>query len=284
MSDVYIREDMAVQLAQQPLLQWAIDTADAAASKDIYRSREGRKTLRFALGEKAFFLKLHRGIGWGEILKNLLQFRLPVTSARNEYVAVRRLERIGVPTLSIAAYGSWGRNPATRDSLLVTDELTHTVSLEDYCADWAASPPPPALRQKLVAMLAQTSRSMHAAGINHRDYYLCHFHLDLESLATTPRAHVIDLHRAQCRDVVPKRWLIKDLAGLYFSAMDCGLTLRDVLRFLKHYEVSGLHTAFGERSGFWMTVSAKAQQLYRREHGREPPLPRVLLEAGSSES
>jgi heptose I phosphotransferase len=46
---------------------------------------------------------------------------------------------------------------------------------------------------------------------------------------------VIDLHRAQVRATTPRRWRDKDLAGLYFSALDIGLTQRDLLRFLRAY-------------------------------------------------
>ena len=78
---------------------------------------------------------------------------------------------------------------------------------------------------------------MHGAGVNHRDCYICHFllHTDAPFDAEDFRLSVIDLHRAQVRHAVPKRWRDKDLAGLYFSALDIGLTRRDLLRFLKVY-------------------------------------------------
>ena len=256
----------------QPLPQKAEALADAAPPEAVYRNKEGRRTLRFEQGGKSFFLKLHTGVGWSEILKNLLQLRLPVLSACNEYEAIRALEAIGVDTLAVAAFEERGANPAHRLSMLVTDDLVGTVSLEDFCADWASRPPAPALRIRLVRTLATIARAMHGAGINHRDFYLCHLHLDLATVDDEqPRCHVIDLHRAQQRDVIPRRWQVKDLAGLYFSAMDCGLTRRDLLRFLRHYELGGLRTALGERAGFWRSVVHRAERLYRRERGAEPP-------------
>lgn len=272
MTDRYLREDLAGSLGDRNLLVWAEELANAAAPEDIYRYKEGRRTLRFEHGGGSFFLKLHTGVGWAEILKNLLQLRLPVISARNEYEAIRALEAIGVDTMTVAAFEQRGANPAHRQSMLVTDDLVGTVSLEDFCADWGSSPPPPAQRIRLVCALATIARRMHMAGINHRDFYLCHFHLDPSTLdSPRPRCHVIDLHRAQQRDAVPRRWLVKDLAGLYFSAMDCGLTQRDLLRFLRHYEPGGLRAALGERTAFWRAVARRAQQLYRRERGVAPP-------------
>ena len=90
---------------------------------------------------KPFFLKLHTGIGWAEVFKNLVQLRLPVTSASNEYKAVLALQRAGVYTLAVGAYALEGWNPAALRSMIVTSELTGTVTLEDYCANWTEAPP-----------------------------------------------------------------------------------------------------------------------------------------------
>ena len=127
-------------------------------------------------------------------------------------------------------------------------------------------------RLLLVHKLADSARRMHAAGINHRDFYLCHFHLDPASLREgAPRCYLIDLHRAQLRRATPLRWRIKDLAGLYFSALDCGLGRRDLLRFMRCYSVGGLAQALGPDRDMWLQVARRAVQLYRRSHGLRPP-------------
>jgi heptose I phosphotransferase len=276
-ADYYLRGDLAALVpagahAGEALWAWACGLADSAGPEAVYRSREGRKTLRFEGGGRSYFLKLHRGVGWGEIVKNLLSLRRPVISARNEYRAIDALHRAGVDTMTVAAYTCLGRDPARLRSLVITDDLAGTVSLEDFCADWADSPPPPGLRHGVIRCLADSARRMHGAGINHRDFYLCHFHLDPASLPGPPlRCHLIDLHRAQLRRRTPRRWRIKDLAGLYFSAMDCGLTRRDRLRFLRHYSEGGLRRALGADAALWRSVERRALQLYRKVHGREPP-------------
>lgn len=277
-AEVFLRDDFAdgeEPLVAEPaaLLRWAEGVAGTADADAIYRNREGRVTLRFLRDGRSFFLKLHRGIGWGEILKNLLQARLPVLGAGNEYRAVQALHALGVDTLSVAAYAERGVNPATRRSLIVTDDLVGTVSLEDYCADWRDSPPTFRTRLQIVVKVADSAGRMHRAGINHRDFYICHFHLDEATLAERlPRCYLIDLHRAQIRARTPRRWRVKDLAGLYFSAMDCGLTRRDLLRFVSRYTPGGLRVALGPDAGIWRDVQNRAQRLYRREHGRMPPV------------
>ena len=281
MADCYLREDLKEALPKNEssadqLLSWGAELANNALAQDVYRNKEGRKTLRFEWQGKSFFLKQHSGIGWGEIFKNLSQGRLPVLGASNEYRAVNALTEIGVDTMTVAAYASKGANPATVQSMIVTDDLVGTVSLEDYCADWNQNPPPFPVRLRILLKLADSSRRMHQAGINHRDFYICHFHLDEATLSSRqPRCCLIDLHRAQMRSHTPRRWLIKDLAGLYFSAMDCGLTQRDLLRFMRHYSDGGLRQALGKDSRLWDQVVHRAKRLYQREHGtRPPPLPK----------
>ena len=264
--------ELARARSPQALLAWAAEVAKRARSEDIYRNKEGRKTLRFEYRGQPYFLKLHSGIGWLEIIKNLLQLRLPVVSASNEYRAVLALQRAGVYTLTIGAYARRGWNPAATRSMILTPELTGTVSLEHYCADWSVQPPPPSVRARLVRALADSARRMHDAGINHRDFYICHFHLDEHSLLEQEtRCYLIDLHRAQIRERTPRRWRVKDLAGLYFSAMDCGLGRRDLWRFMRHYSAGGLRQALGRDRRLWRQVERRAARLYRRAHGAEPP-------------
>lgn len=272
MTDFFVDPQLQLPGSAQALLAWAEEIAARSADNEIYRHKEGRVTLRFDYRGRSYFLKLHRGVGWGEIVKNWLQLRAPVLGARDEYRAIAALQRAGVDTMTTAAYALRGRNPARQHSMIVTEDLVNTTSLEHFCADWAEQPPSFSLRLKLVQKLADSARCMHGAGINHRDFYLCHFHLDTRTLNSDDlRCHLIDLHRAQIRRRTPRRWQVKDLAGLYFSAMDCGLSRRDMLRFMRHYTPGGLRVALTTDLALWRQVAARAQRLYRREHGREPP-------------
>jgi heptose I phosphotransferase len=68
---------------------------------EMFRDMDSRRTLRFSLYDKRYFLKAHYGVGWKEIIKNLLQFRLPVLGARNEWRAIKRLQRLDVDTMTL---------------------------------------------------------------------------------------------------------------------------------------------------------------------------------------
>ncbi|MST95429.1 MAG: hypothetical protein EXS33_09230 [Pedosphaera sp.] len=84
---------------------------------------------------------------------------------------------------------------------------------------------------------------------------------------------VIDLHRAQLRDRVPARWLVKDLGGLLFSALDCGLTRRDqVVGKQRGIEVAlhpeDLLTRVILDHVFFAEGETQRQQAERRRHGQ----------------
>lgn len=250
---------------------------------EAFRQEQGRETLRVQIGHDHYFLKRHTGVGWGEILKNLVCLRWPVLGAANEWQAIQRLQEIGVPTLTLSGYGQRGWNPARLDSFVLTGELRNTISLEDL---YGASPALGKLNGKqrlqlkrsLLAELAEISRKLHTHGCNHRDFYLCHFHLDLTSLdEPAPRLYLIDLHRVQLRRRTPRRWIGKDLAGLYFSALDAGLTRNDCLRFIKAYGNRSLRDELSARGGFWRKVSRQARELYHKAHQRWPSMPNARL-------
>jgi heptose I phosphotransferase len=237
---------------------------------ELIRAREGRRTTCVVLAGKAYFLKAHFGVGWKEIFKNLVQLRLPVVSARNEWRAIRQLEQLGVATTPLAGYGIRGWNPARLHSFVITDALENTVTLEVFCKPWGHDPPRTRtavlFKRALIASVAEIARRLHTQGINHRDFYLCHFRLVL-SAATVPGVpclYLLDLHRAQLRARTPRRWIVKDIGSLYFSALDIGLTRRDLLRFIQHYRQQPLRSVLPQEQRFWRAVHRRARQLYRK--------------------
>lgn len=234
-----------------------------------YRRVKSRRTFRFEIDGQGFFAKVHRGIGYREIFKNLFSLKLPVAGAENEYRALLRLKEFGIPAMEVAGFGTRGRNIAHRESFLVTRELKNMQSLEEITLHWAETPPDSALRHTLIRRLAETSGAMHRAGINHRDCYLCHFLTAVDDPEKT--LHIIDLHRAQCRQKVPYRYQVKDVAGLLFSSMNCAITRRDVLRFVRLYSRTPLREEFARNGKFYCDVARTAEKLYRKEFGKEPP-------------
>lgn len=87
-----------------------------AIDGETYRDMGDRHTSRFESEGKAYFVKTHSGVGWQEIIKNLLCGRLPVLGAGNEWHAIERLHSLGVETMTAAAFGQQGWNPAAQRS------------------------------------------------------------------------------------------------------------------------------------------------------------------------
>lgn len=244
----------------------------------VHRAVKNRRTVEFELGGRRYFIKAHRGVGWREIWKNRLYGRAPIVSAEPEWKAIEALQAAGVSTPTVAGKGLRGSNPAQLESFVIMHALEGMISLEDLTKDWRGirGRTRVLLKRALIQRIAEVARTMHGAGLNHRDFYLCHFLVrDRAWSQWAPGDDVsltlIDLHRVQRREAVPPRWLIKDLGGLLFSALDAGITIRDLLRFIAAYRQRPWREVQKDESEFWSAVHENAVKLYRRIHRREPP-------------
>ena len=255
---IKIDADFQKKLGGEKTFQYFMDIQG-----ELYRNMNGRKTLRFFIGGKGFFIKQHFGIGWKEVFKNLSQLKLPVVGAKTEYNAIKFLHSLDIDTMDIVGFSQHGINPASIKSFLITKELDNAISLEDYCVNWTSQPPAFAEKQLLLGKVTAIVKKMHENGMNHRDLYICHFLMrkNNKEADEDSRLFLIDLHKAQLRQRVPERWLIKDLSALYFSAMHIGLTKRDFFRFIKYYRGQSLRSIFDTETEFWNKVEKKAYVL-----------------------
>ena len=213
---------------------------------------------------------MHDAVGWAEILKELCNLKSPVMGARNEYAACRYLEARGIKAPRVAAFGRRGLNPARARSFVVCDALDDYVSLEDVTDAWPTDPPTPALRRRLVCAVADLARSLHGAGVNHRDFYICHIWANTAALSRGDvDLAVIDLHRAQIRQRVPRRWVLRDLAALKFSTAHLGLPRNDYLRFLARYTGRPLRSVLREDAAFLRRVRRRTDRLLAESRTRQ---------------
>lgn len=220
-------------ILKKPFDQWGERAFEEVRSLQgtVARSLETRRTLRFEMKGGAYYAKYHKGGSVGELLKNLLSLRMPVFSAKNEWEAIEHLHRHGVDTMTAVAYGYRGVAPVWTESFLITEELKNCISLEEVFLKGVWKTLTVAERRDLARLLAETVKKMHEAGVNHRDCYLCHFLWNREE----NRLYIIDLHRSQIRTRVPHRWLLKDIASLYFSSISQDIPSTYFMRFAKVY-------------------------------------------------
>lgn len=266
--NVWLDEDLARQAPKAPedAFQWVMQL-----DGETVRRTEKRHTFRIALNGKKYFIKQHHGPMWWEACTDVLRFSRPVLGADHEFRMSRTLQKIGVPVAEPSGVGVSGAG-LWRKSFLITKALPESLTVNQLARSWWDSPVLPHAKRAIIRAVATLVRKMHAAGINHRDLYINHFRIvraDLESGAD-PKIYVMDLHRAQQRRRVPRRWLIKDLAALLFSCLDKPLTLHDLLYFLKWYHAGvPLHESLGRNRKFWNDVVGKAFASARRRERKE---------------
>ena len=275
---IYVRDDL------KPFFAAEKSVADfLKIDGEVFKQFPHRRTLKFERGGKEFFIKSHWNFGWREIIRKLLSLQLPVVSAKTEWLAIQELERIGLNTMKIAAFGEEGFSPATRKSFIITEALNATESLERWAPRFLRlerSRERVRLKHGMIRKIAEIAGQLHRHGLNHRDFYLCHFLLDESGKAipvqSSPTLYLIDLHRMQIRQRTRQRWLVKDIAGIFYSSMDLGLTSRDFFRFMKGYTGKSLRDTFQTDKNFWRKVFSRAVKLYRQQHGTDPTLPRLI--------
>lgn len=254
----YRRPGLGGVPAADRLFEWA-----ESVEGRVYRRGRGRRTVRVVLDGEPYFLKIHSGVGWLEILKNWLVGKRPVLGAENEYRACRHLEHCGLKAPRVAAFAAAAGNPAARRSLILCDELAGFVSLEDVVNGWDDSPPNPVARRRLVLGIARFVRRLHEAGVVHRDLYLCHLLLRADAWAAGQvELAVLDLHRARILSPMPDYWRKRDLAALLYSALDAPVHRYAWLSFVRAYSGGSLREALARDGAFWRSVYRRAVKLY----------------------
>ncbi len=187
-------------------------------------------------GKKTFFMKRHKGnVSPLDSLRAYLS-GFSKSWGRKEWEVIHAFHEKGIPTLTAVAAGE-NVSLFHQESFLITEELHGYQSLEMYLKTQFI---PPMSKEKvttkraLVKEVAEIARTMHGAGFNHRDFYCCHIFIKIEKDGKR-QLKVLDLQRVDHRRFFRRRWIVKDLAALHFSAPSDVITRTDRLRFLIHY-------------------------------------------------
>ena len=172
----------------------------------------------------------------GEPLFLKRQFRCPgsegaVSRARREKDALLLLQNLNILAPRPVVMGEERRLGRVRRAFLATEALPLTSNLEQALAGGLDG----ARRAALLRHVAGILKTMHGAGLNHRDFYLGHLFLMETQGKRGEAVAVLDLDRAQIRKTVPLRWRIKDLAALLVSAPQGAISPRERLRFFRAY-------------------------------------------------
>lgn len=252
------------------LKRHGLDNCDALCDTEagtLLRRLRDRENWRLDLaagdGTRTLYLKKHRVRNFGNRLRLAMGLAAPVSPARVEAETTIRLAELGVPTMTVAAYGERLRRDGTLVAAFLSDELKGFEQLDLFLPRRFRSPGECDLRS-LLLNVADVAARFHRLGFNHRDFYTCHFFIR-ETSCGEFAVHLIDLQRVQkWPKLLRRRWHVKDLAQLAYSAHPQLIRATDRLRFLLRYaDVDRLDTSTKRLA---RDVLRKAATL-QRKHG-----------------
>lgn len=152
-----------------------------------------------------------------------------------EWTWMNRFAADGIPCVEPVAYGEQLSGSKELRSAILTAAVPGE-SLECWTGRWSEADR--ATISILIPPLAALIARLHERGYIHRDLYLSHIFYDASAFPETC-LHLIDLQRVIRPRRGRRRWIVKDLASLNFSAPR-GLVLRtERLRWLTRYLGTG---------------------------------------------
>ena len=166
-------------------------------------------------------------------IRNWLSHGSRQLTAMYDVLPCTELNRTGIGTYQVIAYGGRWRGVFEEKSFAILLEIPQAQSLEKQLPDCFTQADYPAVRQSRIAFinhLADFIRQFHQSGFCHRDLYLCHIFRNINGDLS-----LIDLQRAFQPRLFRSRWIRKDLAQLYYSAPGDIISQSDRLRFYLQY-------------------------------------------------
>lgn len=202
-------------------------------------------------------------------LRNWLAAHKRISCAYSALEPAMQLAAAGINTPRTIAYGQqWGPLFEKR-SFIITEKIPNAESLERKLPDCFSGPASVEnlkLRRGFIAQLAAFVRKFHHTNYRHRDLYFSHiFYSDSGDF------YLIDLARALGPIVLQKRFRVKDIAQVHYSAPRQYFSTTDRLRFYLAY--TGRNQLTKKDKAFIRKVIRKANRMARhdRKHGKGAP-------------
>jgi len=215
------------------------------------------------------FLKKHHVRTWRSRLRARLGMGPRGAAGRVEAENLEALAADGIEVMDLIAYGEKLHTDGLMESFLLTEELEGYTELHDFLRRRFS---PRELHHgtrrdhelnQIICQVAQIARRFHESGYNHRDFYCWHFFVR-EPLPGRFEIKLIDLQRVQRRRRFRRRWIVKDLAQLAWSAPFDRVKCTHRMAFMRHYLGARKLTAADKR--LIREVLAK-QHIMRRRLG-----------------
>lgn len=263
----------------------AFDRLGMTSADDVFAFDQGQELAKAGLAEfrsrtaiettapdSTVFLKRYDQAPKGFQLKNWLQGGKRRSNSMIELEPMVRLAILGVGVPHPVAYGQVWHGLFEYRSFLATEKIPDAQSLEKKLPACFESNSESNVRQqrKFIKTLAEFVRRFHKLGYRHRDLYLSHIFRN-----TRGDLFLIDLARVFQPRVRRRRFLIKDLAQLYFSLPGQAFTRTDRLRlylaYTKRPKLNSRDKVFVKK------LLAKVARMTRHDQKRGKAIPYLTL-------
>jgi heptosyltransferase-2 len=202
-------------------------------------------------------------------LKNWFSSHSRKSCGFREFTSAEELSAAGINTPKTIAYGEQCGTLFERRSFIIAEKIPDAESIERKlpdCFDIPATRENLRRRRDFVSKLARFIKGFHATNYRHRDLYFSHIFYDYKG-----QFHLIDLARAFKPRILRRRFQIKDIAQLYYSAPAKYFSKTDRLRFYIGY--TGRKKLTRRDRVFIRKVINKAKRMARHDikHNRQVP-------------
>jgi len=220
--------------------------------EDVFKHSQGESLHKPGLGHRerlriklstdepgkdvVIYLKRFGNPGFGERIRQSIKRGSRDGAGVYDFSGAVRLAEIGVPVPRAVAYGQERGFLGGRRSFAILEELPGADALERILPNWDEMKNEYRMlgnKRELIKQLAGLVKRLHESGLCHRDLYLSHIFLGRDEDGKELLS-LIDLNRVFQPVIVKRRWIVKDLAQLYFSSRGF-FRKRDMVRFLHEY-------------------------------------------------
>jgi tRNA A-37 threonylcarbamoyl transferase component Bud32 len=250
----------------------AVFSFNAGRNLAKYNLARYRTRLEFEMKSPAItvFLKRYDDPPVLDQIRNWLSAHARISFSVLSFRSADILAAAGINTPKTLFYGEqWGTFFEKR-SFIITEKIPNAESLERKlpdCFSGSATVKKLKLRRNFIAQLASFIRKFHDTDYRHRDLYLSHIFYSDSGIF-----YLIDLARAFKPIIRGRRFRIKDIAQLYYSAPAMYFSRTDRLRFYLNY-IGFEDKLTSKDKTFIHRVIKKARRMARHDikHGREVP-------------
>lgn len=205
------------------------------------------------------FIKIVRYRGWLSIFKTIHK-----GNACKEGEMTRRMAALGVSVPVVLGYGTVSRYGLLQYDVVLTQEVADCRTLRELVdQDWSILPP--SLKRRLIETFGKFVKSLHEAGVVHKDPHLGNI-LYRSGIQAEPFV-ILDTDQVTLQSCpLEETARLRNLA--LFPSLKYSPSRTEILRFLKGYQAPSGQAGTSFRQKYAEALFEHASKLYRKHAGR----------------